>query len=214
MTSAALVELLQAAAPGLPISPRNDPWHREHARAELPDAETVQFAYLFERGGQIRLALYPADTLGQARAFYKDDARVRSTLELARDGWDLEPNFHFGYMEKGLTWTTSRLEVRDYTDYWRGRIHTLNAFPRADWERELSRLVRDGVFNENDRAQFDVDFTETRRTEASPRPGLRVSRVWPLDTAGEPDFPERLRGALAAALAGFGEHRSLRALGL
>ncbi len=62
------------------------------------------------------------------------------------------------------------------------------------------------------RAQFDLDFTKTKRTDASPRPGLRVSRGWPLNEAEESDFPEVLRGALASVLGAFGEHRSLRAL--
>jgi hypothetical protein len=213
MKPGALVSILQAAAPGLRVSGLADPWHGNHARADLPDAQAVQFAYLFEEGDGMRLSLYPADTLTQARIFYGDDARVRATLDLAAGGeWEVEPNFHFGYMEKGLTWTSSPLPLRDYTDYWRSRISTINVITRAEWERELGRLIRDRIFDEHDRVQFERDFTETDRNEASPRPGLKVSRRWPHDEAEDSDFALSLSRSLASALAAFGEHRSLRAL--
>lgn len=115
-------------------------------------------------------------------------------------------------MEKGLTWTTSRLDVRDYTDYWRGRIHTLANFSRDEWERELQRLVQARVFAPDDLDQFARDFTDTNRQEASPRPGLSLTRQWPLEKAAEPDFPGSLRSALITALAALGEHRSLLTL--
>lgn len=200
MKPGALVQVLQAAAPGLRVSSLTDTWHGNHARADLPDAQAVQFAYLFDEDDGVRLSLYPADTLTQARVFYGDDARVRNTLELAAgDEWEVKPNFHFGFMEKGLTWTTSPLALRDYTDYWRSRISTINVIPRAEWERELGRLIRDRIFDERDRAQFDSDFTETDRNDASPRPGLKVSRRWPRNEAEDPDFVLTLRRSLAGA---------------
>lgn len=72
--------VLQAAAPGLRVSSLADPWHGSHARADLPHAPAVQFAYLFAEGDGVRLSLYPADTLTQARVFYDDDARQSATL--------------------------------------------------------------------------------------------------------------------------------------
>lgn len=212
MTQAALVALLRAAAPGLRVAAGRDPWHDEHAVADLPDAEAVQLAYLFSRNGEIVLSLYPADTLGQARVFYNDDARVKNTLELGRGDWTVSPNFHFGFAKKGLTWTTSRLDVRDYTDFWRSRATTLDEIERDEWERELGRLVRAGVFDPGDLGQFARDFTDTDRKKASPRPGLKVSRAWPFEQAREPAFSATLRHALRAALAAFGEHRTLWAL--
>lgn len=208
-----LVQLLREAAPGLTVEERTDRWHGErHARAELPDATCVQLVYLYKRGDDTCLALYPADTLGQARIFYKDDARVRNALRLADHGWDVEPNFHFGFMEKGLTWATAEPELRDYTDYWRGRIHTLGNVPRAEWPRELQRLVQARIFNENDLEQFARDFTETGRDEASPRPGLKLTRRWPSDEIDEPSFAATVRAELVSGLAALGEHRSLSSL--
>lgn len=202
-----LVLLLKQAAPGLPVEERTDPWHGEHARGDLPDATSVQFVYLFEKGGDTLLALYPADTLEQARVFYKDDSRVRNTLRLVDHGWEIEPNLHFGFMEKGLCWATAQPDLRDYTDRWRARIHTLGKISREEWPRELDSLERAGMFNANDREQFHRDFTETGRNEASPRPGLRLQRRW---GSGEIPGADAVRGALVSGLAALGEHGSLR----
>jgi hypothetical protein len=207
-----LVERLRSAAPGLRVAAGRDPWHSEHAVADFPDAEAVQLAYLFNLESEIALALYPADTLTQARVFYKDDARVKNTLELGMGGWAVRPNFHWGFREKGLCWTTSRLDLRDYTDYWRARISTLAEIERDEWERELQRLVRDGVFDPADLDEFARHFTDTARKKASPRPGLSVSCAWSLEQALDPEFPSLLRGGLRTALAAFGEHRILWAL--
>jgi hypothetical protein len=208
------VELVTAAAPGLPITERRDPWHGVHARADLPDAQSVRFAYLFpSSGAHLSLALYPADTLGQARVFYSDPLRVDGVLALRDDSWRIEPNFHFGSHAKGLTWTRSALDVDAYAAYWMDRIGSLAAFPRDDWKHELNRLVEEGVFDRNDLTQFERDFTTTKRPNASPRPGLRVQRSWPLTEALDEDFAERaLRSALSTALSALGEYRSREAV--
>src|SRR5438445_107531 len=55
------------------------------------------------RGESVALVLYPADTLSQARTFYKRPAAVRGLKELACvEGWAAAPNFHFGHMEPGF----------------------------------------------------------------------------------------------------------------
>jgi hypothetical protein len=49
----------------------------------------------------VELLLYPADTLTQARAFWADAHVVAAVLELPERGWRVNPNFHFGFMERG-----------------------------------------------------------------------------------------------------------------
>lgn len=208
------VELLEAAAPGLPVIAARDRWHGDHARATLTSAKCVQFAYLLAApGAQLALHLYPADTLGQARFLYRDTARVAQLLSLRDDGWELRPNFHFGFMTSGLTWTTSRLTTDEYVTYWIDRIDTLFEFPRDDWEPELQRLITDGIFDPKHLPQFDRDFTDTKRQGASPRPGLRLERSWLLTEALAPGFAEReIRARLRQALVALGEPRTARDL--
>ncbi|MEX2211236.1 MAG: hypothetical protein WD689_05675 [Gaiellaceae bacterium] len=203
------VELLSTAAPALPVTEHRDPWHGVHARADLPDARSVQFAYLYPaKGARLAIALYPGDTLQQARVLYQDPRRVERLLALRADAWNVEPNFHFGFMEKGLTWTRSRLDADAYSRYWIERIEALGVLRREDWRSSIPRLIADGIMDRQDVDQFDRDFTNTRRQVASPRPGLRLEKEWPLTQALETAFATTtLRTALGAAVAALGEQQ-------
>ena len=88
--------------------------HSGRARLAFDRTSAVKFAYLdaAEPDG-LPLRLYPADTLEQARVFYSSPARVQRTLGLRRRGWRVEPNFHFGYRERGLCWSRSGLTADD-----------------------------------------------------------------------------------------------------
>jgi hypothetical protein len=137
---------------------------------------------------------------------YARPERVERMLGLRSEGWELAPNFHFGFREKGLTWTKSRLGIDAYVHYWMGRIRSLKAFRREAWTTELARLVDDGVFDPDDVADFARDFTETRRQEATPRPGIRLTKTWPLTGALADGFAvHELQPALASALVALGE---------
>lgn len=203
---------LRLAAPRLEVRPVDEALRERPDRARLSfnGTTSVKFAYLDapERRG-VPLRLYPADTLEQARVFYGSPAHVRQTLALRQRGWELEPKFHFGYRERGLCWSRSSLSVDEYAAYWTRRIDQTGAIGRGDWERELEQLIADGVFDPADRAQFDADFTGTRRTYASPRPAVELAHFWSLEEAGRPEFPEQLRSVLAQALNALGEEEML-----
>jgi hypothetical protein len=206
--------LFEAAAPGNPTSGGSDRvLEREYARLDLAATRTVKFAYLYpesfivdggtagsEVGDGLTLALYPADTLTQARALYADLERVQGLLGLRHQGWQLRPNFHFGYMEKGFTWTTSPIEVEAYIDYWTARIHNLHPYPRDEWDAKLGRLIADGIFSPDDEAQFNADFRQTNRPEAYPRPAVAVSHSWDATRSSDSGFPSELRAALRQVL--------------
>lgn len=195
------VELLHGAMPQLDVIQHSDPWHGIHARGEVDRAETVKYVYLLPAGGaRIALRLYPADTLSQARALYGDASRVARLLALQGDGWLLAPNFHFGFMSKGLTWTHAKLDVTAYVAYWAERIRVLGVYRREEWRRELEQLESDGILDKSDAEQFQRDFTNTERSHATPRPGLRLEREWDLTKALQPAFRTELRTSLHQAL--------------
>lgn len=204
------VELLNAAMPQLAVIQHSDPWHGVHARGELDTAAVVKYVYFFPTSGaRLDLHLYPADTLSQARALYADPARVERLLTLRNDGWALAPNFHFGFMTKGLTWTHTSLETDAYVAYWVERIAVLGIYRRDDWLHDIELLRRDGILDADDAEQFERDFTNTDRNHATPRPGLRLARQWDITDALQPSFPEDLRAKLRHALGALGEHLSL-----
>lgn len=206
------MKVLSQAAPGLAVIQDNDRVLGAVARAELRSAKTVKYAYLFPVDDLVALHLYVADTLTQARAFYRDPVRITGLLSLRERGWKLQPNFHFGFVERGFTNTESAVDAARYVTYWTTRIAELGPFDRADWEHELRRLIEDGIFDIADEPQFHHDFTNTGRSSAMPRPGIKVSRDWSPTEARAANFAATTRAALAEALSALGEHATCAAL--
>jgi HNH endonuclease len=195
--------LFEAAAPGNPTTTdRNPVNHRERARLTLAGKiATVKYAYLYlEPSDGLTLRLYPADTLDQARHLYTSPACVGGLLSLRNSGWHVRPNFHLGFMEKGFTWTTSRLDIDAYVRYWAEHPHRLREIRRPDWDTWLSGLIADGIFAPEDEAQFDTDFRDTRRQKAVPRPGVALSYSWEGNDTSVSSFATTLRSMLREAL--------------
>jgi hypothetical protein len=179
-------------------------------RLELPGRSTVDRAFLkFKESSQhIQLEVYPADTLTQAKAFYTRPGATASVLSLRDAGWNVEPNFHFGFMAAGFVWTTADAPVEKYTAYWCERIDSTGAIPREKWGEFWRDLVRQRFARTDDKTQFDQLFTDTKRGSATPRPGLSCSYSWGLSEAKVLDNSNKLVAVVADQL-----NIVLRALG-
>jgi hypothetical protein len=167
-------------------------------------------AYLTSVDGEIQLALYPADTLGQAAEFFGRPTVLEGVRTLAKaDGWSVKPNFHFGHMQRGFCWTTSAIDLEDYLQLWEGRIATEGNVARNDWDSYWRWLIDMEIAQPQDRPEFDRNFTQTARKTATPRPGLMLARCWPLEEAealdGRGAFVHAIRDALEEALHAVGE---------
>jgi hypothetical protein len=154
----------------------------------------------------IELSLYPADTLSQAREFYTNKNVVAAVLKLGeRPGWHVRPNFHFGHMEGGYAWCTTRIDTDRYIELWQERIGRINMVPRQAWDEYWRSLEQEGVASSEDRAEFDRHFTATSRSTATPRPGLAVVRRWEMTDAermdGNRSFIRHVTEALRLAVA-------------
>jgi len=183
---------------------------RSRATVELPGAAKVRYAYLHvnEEEDDVRLALYPADTLGQARALYADRPATNGLLDLWRSSWSLEPNFHLGFMQLGLAATRSDLPLEEYVALWQREIEASGAVSREDWPAYVRWLMESGVASQGFEEQFDHDFTETGRESATPRPGLILTRSWPVPEAEQLDTERRFVQEVRARF-----HEALEALG-
>jgi hypothetical protein len=160
-------------------------------------------------GTTLRLRLWPGDTLEQAKALYGDTKRVSKLLSLRDRGWTVAPNFHFGHMAKGFVWTAGDITVDDYVSYWIAHISTAGQIPRKEWRGYFDRLIGLHIASEADRKDFDRDFVKTKRSSATPRPGLRVERSWPFDSAAQLDhahrFGDAVRDSINTVLHSLGE---------
>jgi hypothetical protein len=88
------------------------------------------------------------------------------------------------------------------------RIDREGAVPREGWDRYWSWLEQEGIACPTDRPEFDRYFVHSNRPVAVPRPGLALSRRWPLQQAQargrEHDLGREVRQLLDEALHSFG----------
>jgi hypothetical protein len=151
-----------------------------------------------------------ARLLSQARALYTRPTVTSGVVKLrAQPGWHLAPHFHFGHMQRGFCWTTAERDVDEYVDLWTTEIHAARAVPREEWDEYWDWLEEERIASPEDRPEFNRHFTDTQRQSASPRPGMELSRRWPLAEAEALDsrgaLHAQVREALNAALVAFGE---------
>jgi hypothetical protein len=148
----------------------------------------------------ICLQMYPADTLGQARAFYVDPASVHSVLALRAEGWTVAPSFHWGFTAAGYAWSNTPLSVDRYCEYWLKGIGTTREVNRLEWEAYWAKLESDHIVEAAAKEAFDAAFTRSQRQKASPRPGLRCEYQWPLANARNLDDHGKFVDAVRARL--------------
>jgi ribonuclease HI len=190
-----VLKLLRGAAPGRDVGygKRRKDGYRP-ARARIVGSRIVKYASLApSTGGTLTFRAHPGDTLDQARQLYRSPSVVADLLALDETGWKVNPNFHFGYIAKGLCWCSTRLSASEYASYWMKRIDQTGVIRRQEWETELPKLVKDGILSEDDLACFDQRFVQTERELAIPRPGLTIERVWNQTASLEPSFSNELR---------------------
>lgn len=127
------------------------------------------------------LRIYPGDTLGQARRFYSriDERRRDRLIALdATPGWSVEPNFHLGFWNRGWLHDRAPAGLVHYLDYWRAHIDEHHQRSAEEWPAILARLAVERIVS----AAYPDRFRESigRRESVAPRPGLVITRLWPL----------------------------------
>lgn len=130
--------------------------------------------------------MYPADTLAQARQlFLKKPDHARVLLKLRHDGWEVKPNFHLGYRQRGFGRAESPCRIEDYLDYWLKHIGSAHELERDQWHPVLHQLADAGIVSK----QYVDEFA--RQTEnklrVHPRPGVLLTFDWKLAEAAKLD---------------------------
>jgi hypothetical protein len=203
------LDAVLAAATGVEERARQD----AVSRALPPHPDDVQrsvglvFLDQHRDSGDVRLRVYPGDTLSQAKVLYARPDAVRGLL--AMDGWKVRPNHHWGFMTSGYCWSHGSISAANYIEHWIGHIRKTGGVPRSDWDAEWTQLEALGIVAPSDRPEFERRFVHTRIGKAYPRPGLRCEYAWPLETAIALDdagrFVETVRDAIAGLLTQLGE---------
>lgn len=175
--------------------------------------ESVQRIYLrpsdnFYEDAKFLLELYPADTAAQATPFY-EKVDISSFLALQGKGWEIKPNFHFGYMQTGLCRCKSRMDLRSYLQFWRQRRMPFGVVWRnsGDFKKYFKRLLDARLISKTDLPQLIEAFTKSHRDRLSTRPGARMTYewLWPKKPPEPRSFAKSVRAKIHEALNAFGE---------
>ena len=67
---------------------------------KFPDGQVIAVdrAYLWDEGGKVCLAMFPAELQIQYKQLHSDRAKVEALVALTKEaGWELQPNFHLAF---------------------------------------------------------------------------------------------------------------------
>ena len=164
---------------------------------DLSGTAKIAMVWLVFANDKVCLRMYPGDTLTQARALYGDRSALKAVLALQSDGWQVKPNFHWGFMATGYAWAETPLQVEKYCDYWADEIGVTRELGRPEWETYWARLESSQIVEAAGKKAFDADFTGSQRQKGHPRPGLFCEYMWPLAESQRLDahgkFVEKVR---------------------
>jgi len=128
----------------------------------------------------LELLMYPGDTMGQGRDFYKtlDKNRLMelatNALSETRGAWCVRPFPHFSFMNTHMVFPGSPLSLEQYVDRWLEdvedgfhfmRTHTRESVDDGNAFDELwFEMVEAGLVNPSSREEFNAAFVESNRT--------------------------------------------------
>ena len=148
---------------------------------------------------KLKVGLAPADTVGQARCFYK---AVDKAAFLSLKKWKVKPNLHFSFMGTHLVWAETALGIHEYFDHFSER----SSYGQRSADRDtLSRLAcqweHEGLISSADRKKIEDEFINTKRETINIVPGFSVTREWDLSAVIKLEEQGKLEECIIDALA-------------
>ena len=139
---------------------------------------------------QIKLGLYPGDTMTQAKKFWPE-VNTEQLLALQQNtGWRLKPKLNFSYMATHLHRATTSLAVAQYIELWQfGEMEIVSLYrDDADsYSHNWDGLVAGDLISPNDVEPLEEKTTRTQRKRISMSPALDISYTWSAVRASQLD---------------------------
>ena len=146
----------------------------------------------------LKVNLWPANTVTQARRFYN---KVNRADFLGLEEWEVKPNLHFSFIQKPLfeaktTWTTDR-----YFYYFAERQSSYGQMDEATLVPLAQQWENEGLITSDDLRKLQDQFNSTDWKNLNVTPGFTVSRTWNLDEVIDLEEEKRLEECIIEALA-------------
>lgn len=148
---------------------------------------------------KLRVDLYPADTVAQARDFFRNADKEAFLSLNESDAWNVEPNLHFSFISRHLIWGETELDTRDYLNFF-SKSSTYGQKKKDELLRLSNQWARKGVISSEDCDKIKDEFSTTERSYLNVVPGFSVYREWDLDTVIELEDRKELESSITEAL--------------
>jgi len=155
-------------------------------RSEAPAKRCALYPKQNGEDIRIELAMWPGDTMSQARTFYQylagNDAAPM--LRLRENGWTVKSNFHFGFIQKGFGHgVKTTLSIEDYLKRWT-IIPIVQITPDENgFEFPLTGFASDGLIAKGDIPDICSKAVALGATNMNVIPGVEVIYGWSLADA-------------------------------
>jgi len=182
--------ILEAAAPG------RVNWHAGWKTYSIllnqPAPVKMCGLYPDNDGTRIEAAIYPGDTMSQARALFSHlrQQGVDGLLALRDRGWDIAPNFHFGFIRSGFGHgVKTRLSLEEYIHYWMEHSAEIEqvSLVAQTFEMALQKFVSSGMMGQGDVGKVVAALPAPTAQNFNVIPGIEMLFSWPLSRAVEID---------------------------
>jgi len=139
----------------------------------------------------IELAMYPGDTMNQARTLFKylagnGDDRL---LNLRNLGYTVKPNFHFSFIRRGLGHgVNTALSLTEYLHYWMPPRTIDQILPNnRGFESQLRHFVDSRLIAEEDVPKICAQSADLGANVLNVIPGVQILFTWTLADAAAMD---------------------------
>ena len=121
---------------------------------------------------KIKIGLWPADTVSQARRFF-GNVNAAKFLNLAE--WKVEPNLHFSYIGTHLIWANTTLSKDQYFKYF-AQGGTFGKKSRLELKILAMNWEELGLISAANRGELEYQFNSTTRETLNVIPGFGLYR--------------------------------------
>ena len=146
---------------------------------------------------ELELGLAAGDTVEQAKALY-EKLNIKKLLALRHLGWQIKPNFHFGFRQQQLQpYPKNRMSLEKYLRFWMKHAELIRQVPtmskrnrklKKHESRKYLKILRStGLLKEYDKESERVAFFSRRRA-VNLRPGINVWYNWSSSVAAKLDL--------------------------
>ena len=159
------------------------------------------YLYPSDNTAHLELCVWPANTVRQARDFYKNVNKDRF-LNLCNRGWHIGSHLVFSHIQNHLVWAECKLNIEHYFDYFH---NAQNLIGQHEVQKDILLPLLDGLesnqlINSNNRSDIDKEFFETERTRVNLIPGFEVWRRWSLEEVIKLEKKEELERHIVDSL--------------